>query len=168
MKQIHPDLLADLRGHCTTLCDLTLIDPLPDGTYRALSGLDKDVVYDPNTGGGARTYKSRTGFKMAALSSTATLGVDNTEAKTLIPIASYEMEGITQAEIDNGALDNVEIIVYTVNYEVLTPGRHGVAFGGTIGEVRTQYGMITVPELRGLSQQLKQPIGDMDSIDCRA
>lgn len=168
MRLIHPDLLEDMKSHCTTLCDIAIIGPMPDGSYRCLSGLDKDVVYDPNTGVGPRTFKARTGFKMAAVSSTADLGVDNTEAQTLIPIASYELEGITQAEIDNGVLDNVEIAVYTVNYENLSAGRHGVAFGGTIGEVRTQYGMITVPELRGLSQQLKQPIGDYDSKDCRA
>jgi hypothetical protein len=39
---------------------------------------------------------------------------------------------------------------------------------GTIGEQTNQFSQVTVLELRSLSQQLKQTIGELDSISCRA
>lgn len=166
MRLIHPDLLADMAASSTTLTDLLLIGPLPDTTYRALTLLDIDVAY--NSGGGLRTYKARTGFQMSALVASNDLGVDNAEAESLYPIATFEIEGFTQAQIDSGALDAVPFVVYRVNYLNLTTGRHGIMAGGTIGEVRTKHGQTSVLELRSLSQQLMQSVVELDSLSCRA
>lgn len=166
MKTIHAGLLADMAENSTTLCDLMLIGPLNDGTYRPLSGLDIDVTYNP--GSGSRTFIARTGIQMSAIISTSDLGVDNAEGEVLTPIATYEVEGFTQAQIDAGALDKVPFVIYTVNYNNLTSGRHSIKFGGTIGEVRQKYGQVTVPELRSLSNQLKQNVGELYSLTCRA
>lgn len=166
MKTIPAQLLTHKAQSSTTLTDLLLVGPLPDATYRGFTLLDIDVPY--NDGNGSVTYKARTGFDMSALVSTADLGVDNAEATTLAPLVTYETEGFTQAQIDSGALDKTPFVIYRVNYKDLTTGRHEIVAGGTIGEMRSKHGQVTVLELRSLSQQLKQSIVELDSLTCRA
>jgi uncharacterized phage protein (TIGR02218 family) len=103
---------------------------------------------------------------MSALVSTSDLGVDNAEATTLAPVAGFLSEGITQQQVDSGALDKAPFVVYRVNYADLTMG-HEIVGGGTIGEQRTKFSQFTVLELRSLSQQLKQSAGRLDSLTCR-
>lgn len=173
MKTIPVTLLAHKAQSSTTLTDLLQIGPLDDGSYRGFTLLDVDVTYDgcvhPITKAaiGSLTFKARTGMEMSALQSAADLGVDNAEANTLPPIAGYEAEGITQEQIDAGALDKVPFVVYRVNYADLSQGHEYIA-GGTIGEVRRKVGGMTVLEQRSLSQQLKQSIVELDSKTCRA
>ena len=166
MKLTDATLQAHKGQSSTTLTDLLLVGPLPDATYRGFSSLDVDVSYD--NGDGAVTYVARTGVEMSALVSTSDLGVDNAEATNLAPVAGYEIEGFTQAEIDAGALDKTPFVVYRVNYKDLTAGRHEIIAGGTIGEQRTKNGQQTILELRSLSQQMKQSVGELDSLTCRA
>lgn len=166
MKTIPAPLLTHKGQPSTTLTDLLLIGPLPDASYRGFTLLDADVAY--NGGSGLVTYKARTGMQMSALQSTADVGVDNAEAETLYPLAGFEAEGFTQAQIDAGDLDKTPFVVYRVNYLDLTAGRHEIIAGGTIGEQRTKFGQMTILELRSLSQQLKQTVGELDSLTCRA
>jgi hypothetical protein len=149
----------------TTLCGLLKIGPLPDGSYRGLTSLDVAVSY--NDGTGSLSYVARTGMQSSAFIATADLGVDNAEAQSLPPIATFEIEGFTQAQIDSGALDRVPWVLYKVNYRDLTMG-HEIVGSGTIGEMRSQFGQLTVVELRSLSQQLKQSVCELDSRTCRA
>jgi uncharacterized phage protein (TIGR02218 family) len=168
MKSIDSVLLAHKAQPSTTLTDLLLVGPLADDSYRGFTMLDQDVVFTPSVSIGATTFKARTGFQMSALQSSSDLSVDNAEAESLYPVAGFEAEGFTQAQIDAGALDKVRFVVLRVNYNDLTTGRAEVIAGGTIGEVRTKFGQMTILELRSLSQQLKQMIGQLDSITCRA
>ncbi len=168
MKTIDAVLLAHKAQPATTLCDLLLVGPLADGSYRGFAGLDRDVAFAPAGSIGTITFRARTGLEMSALQSAADLSVDNAEAQTLVPVAGYEIEGFTQAQIDSGALDKVRCLVLQVNYEDLTAGRCEIVGGGTIGEVRTKFGQRTILEIRSLSQQLKQMLGAVDSLLCRA
>ncbi len=168
MKTIDATLLAHKAQPATTLCDLLLVGPLADGTYRGFAELDRDVIFSPAVSIGEVTFVARTGLQMSAVQSAADLSVDNAEAQTLAPVPGYELEGFTQAEIDAGVLDKVRFLLLQVNYEDLTAGRCEIVAGGTIGEVRTKFGQMTVLELRSLSQQLKQMIGGLDSLLCRA
>lgn len=167
-KTIDAVLMAHKALPSTTLCDLLLIGPLEDASYRAFAGLDRDVVFTPSVPLGEMTFKARIGFDTSALEATNDLGVNNGEATALPPVAGYEVEGITQAQIDAGALDKVRFVILRVNYNDLTTGRSEVIAGGTIGEVRLKLGGLTVLELRSLSQQLKQSIVELDSLTCRA
>lgn len=166
MKTINATLLAHKKLPSTTLTNLLLIGPLPDATYRGFTSLSGTLIY--NDGNGAVTYVARTGMELSATSETNDLGVDNAESSSLFPIPTYEAEGITQAQIDAGFLDNVPFVVYRVNYNDLTTGRHEIVMSGTVGEVTAKYGQTSIFELRSLSQQLKQSIGDLDSLTCRA
>lgn len=168
MKTIDATLLAHKAQPATTLCELLLIGPLEDGTYRGFSGLDRDVVFQPAASLGEITFRARTGMALSALKASGNLSVDNAEAETLQPVAGYEAEGFTQAEIDAGALDKVQFVVLLVNYEDLTAGRCEIIGGGTIGEVRQKLGGLTILELRSLAQQMKQSVVELDSLLCRA
>lgn len=165
MKTIPALLLTHKAQPATTLTKLMKVGPLPDGSYRGFTELDADVAY--NDALGSITYRSHTGMDMSALMSSADLGVDNAEVQTLYPVMGYEIEGFTQAEIDAGVLDKTPFIVYQVNYRDLTMG-HEIVSSGTIGEQRTKHGQMTILELRSLSQQLKQNVGELDSLTCRA
>jgi len=166
MKQIPAQLVTHKAASSTTLTDLLLIGPTPTGVYVPLTLLDTDVVYD--NGAGARTYKARTGVEFSTFQASNDLSVDNAEGNTLYPIAGFETEGISQDQIDAGIFDNVPFVVYRVNYTDLTTGRHEIIAGGTLGEIRRKVGGLTVLEFRSLSQQLKQTIGEVDSLSCRA
>lgn len=168
MKTIDATLLAHKALPATTTCDLLLVGPLADGTYRGFAGLDRDVVFSPAASLVDITFHARTGVQMSALKAASDLSVDNAEADTLMPVATYDAEGFTQAQIDAGALDKVRFVVLLVNYEDLTAGRCEIVAGGTIGEVRQKLGSLTILELRSLSQQLRQMIVQLDSISCRA
>lgn len=168
MKTIDATLLAHKAQAATTLCELLLVGPLEDGTYRGFSGLDRDVVFQPAAGLDEITFKARTGMALSAVRTAGNLSVDNAEARMLRPVAGYEAEGFTQAEIDAGALDKVRFVVLLVNYEDLTAGRCEIIGGGTIGEVRQKLGGLTILELRSLAQQMKQSVVELDSLLCRA
>lgn len=169
MKTIPIQLAGHKAQSSTTLTDLLLIGPLADDTYRGHTLLDRDVVFTPSVSVGEITFKAPTGFEMSALQSANDLGVDNAEANTLPPIAGFEAEGITQAQIDAGALDRVRFVVLRVNYNDLTAGRSEVIAGGTIGEVRRKVGGLTVLELRSLAQMLKQTnLIRLTSLQCPA
>lgn len=174
MKTIDAVLLAHKAQPATTLCDLLLVGPVETGdssgsVYYGFAGLDRDVVFTPSVSIGEITFKATTGVQMSALQTSADLAVDNAEADTLVPVAGDELDGFTQAQIDAGALDKVRFLVLQVNYNDLTAGRCEIVAGGSIGEVKTKFGQLTVLELRSLAQLLKQrTIVELDSLLCRA
>lgn len=173
MKQIPTALAAHKALPATTLTDLIQIGPLADGTYRGLTMLDRNVVY----AGGVHpitlepldqelTFYARTGFDSSAFAAQADTGVDNAEITTLPPVPLFQVEGITQEQVDEGALDKVSFIRYRVNYQALDQG-HEIVFSGTIGEVRFKSGAATILETRSISNQLKQSVCELDSLLCR-
>lgn len=169
MKTINATLLTHKAQSATTLTDLLLVGPLPDATYRGFTLLDKDVTFTPSVAIGAITFKASTGMQVSAMEAANDMTVNNAEAETLQPIAGFEADGFTQAQIDSGALDGVRFVVLRVNYNDLTTGRSEVIAGGTIGEQKTKVGGLTVLELRSWTQWLmQQSIIELDSLTCRA
>jgi uncharacterized phage protein (TIGR02218 family) len=164
-KTIPIALQAHKEQATTTLCGLLKVGPLPDDSYRGFTSLDVPVDY--NDGTGSLTYYARTGLQQSAMVAASDLSVDNAEASSLPPVALYDVEGFTQAQIDSGALDKVEWTLYKVNYQSLSDG-HEIVGHGTLGELRGRFGQLTVMELRALSQQAKQTIVELDSRTCRA
>jgi uncharacterized phage protein (TIGR02218 family) len=168
MKTIPLALATHKAQPSTTLTDLNLIGPLPDDSYIGLTNHDRNIVFTPAVSIGEMTFYARTGMQMSAFQSGNDLGVNNAEAQTLLPVATFELEGITQQQIDSGALDRVRFVILRVNYKSLSDGAEIIA-GGTLGEIRQKVGGLTVMELRSLTQMLKQQnLIELDSIDCRA
>lgn len=173
MKSIPIALKNHKSLSSTTLADLVQIGPLEDGSYRGLTDLDAPVEYSgclhPITLAplpAPVVFHARTGFQSSAFTATADTGVDNSEVTTLPPMPLFTLEGITQAQVDSGALDKVPVLRYRVNYRDLSMG-HEIVFSGTVGEIRYKSQGATILEMRSLSNQGKQTLCELDSILCR-
>lgn len=132
-----------------------------DGTVIGISGCEESIAYDD--GAGEVTYSAPIGMDTYAFASSADLSVDNTEVDVLLA----DSGPVTDEQIDAGALDYGEYVVYRINRLDLSEG-HEILDWGTIGIVKNVDGVAGVIELRSLQQQLKQTYGNLYSITCRA
>lgn len=167
-KTIPAALLAHKAQQVTTICRLLKVI-CKDGTQFGFANLDIDVSYndllDANSPGSALLYRSANGFIPARMQNVAGTSVDNSDMAGLVSEASSL--GITEAEIRSGKLDFADAWVYEVNYEDLTPGRHEIIARGNCGRVSMAEDGFRA-EFRSLTQRLKQTIGEVTSITCRA
>ena len=161
MREIPPALLAHLAETATTTCMLLRVT-LRSGLVYGLAALDQDIVYDD--GDGELTYVATNGFDASTISADIAYSVDNAEGYALI---SNDVPGVTEAMVEAGELDDAEWIAYLVNYRDLTQG-HMIVDAGDLGEVRTQHGLVWIPELLSYAMRLRQPVGHVWSRTCRA
>jgi uncharacterized phage protein (TIGR02218 family) len=124
---------------------------------------NQDVIYDH--GDGPITYVATNGFDPSAFSSDIAYSVDNAEGYALI---SDDVPGVTQEMVDAGVMDSAQWVCYYVDYLNPATGSAVILDAGDIGQVRTQYGMLWIPELLSYIMRLKQTIGDVWSRTCRA
>ena len=162
MRDVHPALQAHLEEPVTTTCRLLRIES-QSGEVFGLTTLDVDLTY--NDGDGAVTYVATQGFDPTAIKTDLGVSIDNAEGMALL---SNEVAGITKEMVDSGEFDDAEWVCYLINFNDLTTGRHAILGSGDIGEVRTRYGMMWIPELLDLGVRLRQPIGCVTSRTCRA
>lgn len=164
MRDIPALLLAHLQQPVTTTCRLLRIqtqDSPP--AVMGFTNLDQPVTYDD--GDGEITYSALNGFDPTSLRSDIGYSIDNAEAFALI---SDDVEpGVTVDDIEKGFFDDSTFKVYLVNFEDLTMG-HALLDAGDVGQVRVRYGLVWMPELLSRVVRLRQPIGHVDSISCRA
>lgn len=168
-KTIPAQLLTHKAQQVTTLCRLLKI-VCKDGTEFGFANLDIDVTYndllgETNSPGGALVYRSGNGFIPYRMESVAGTAVDNTDMAGLV--SSPEELGLTEEDLRAGKLDYANAYVYEVNYEDLTPGRHEIIARGNCGKVSVAEDGFKA-EFRSLTQRLKQTIGEVTSITCRA
>jgi uncharacterized phage protein (TIGR02218 family) len=165
MTRIVPaELQTHLDGSSTTTCRLLKIRA-KSGSVFGLTTLDVAVPYDDETDDGELTYTAARGFDPSVLRTDVGVSVDNAEGMALI---SDEVDGITEEMIDAGEFDDAEWVLYLVNFKDLTAGRHVELGSGSLGEMRTQHGLVFIPELLDTMAALKQPIGEVYSRRCRA
>lgn len=156
-------LQAHLDSGNTTICRLLKISSgNSPPTVFGLTTLDRNVVYDD--GDGEITYVATQGFDPTVLRSQLGYSVDNAEGMALL---SGEVDAIDQQMIDAGEFDDGSWSCYLVNYKDLSMG-HAQLGGGDLGEIRTRYGMMWIPELLDIGVRLKQPVGTVTSRKCRA
>lgn len=148
----------------TTTCRLLKITS-NSGVVFGLTTLDSNVPYDDLSGGGSIDYIATNGFDPTAFRNDVGFSVDNAEGMALI---SDEVPGITNEMIDAGEFDDGSWVCYLINYKDLTAGRHVEIGSGDLGEIRTRYGVMWIPELLDHVVRLKQPIGGVFSRRCRA
>lgn len=160
-RQVPPALQAHLNDPATTTTRLLKVT-LTNGFVYGLSMLDADVIYDD--GGGAITYVATNGFDSSTISADIGYTVDNAEGYALI---SNDISGLELADIQAGVLDDAQWVCYLVNFRDLTQG-HIVIDAGDVGEVRTKYGLVWLPELLSYMARLRQPVGASWSRTCRA
>lgn len=126
--------------------------------------LDQAVTYDDGTG--SVTYSAMAGFVPSNISSTADMGVDNADAEILVP--AYDLGPVVESDINAGRYDSAPFVLYRINYNDLTSGRHEIVMSGTLGQARVVGGLSAFCELRSISQKYKQSVCKVDSITCRA
>lgn len=161
MRTVPPLLKAHLLQASTTTCRL-LRFLLRDGTVFGITTLDRDIEYDD--GDGLVTYTASNGFDPSNFMSDTAFSVDNAEGYALM---AADVPGITPEMADAGELDDGQWICYLVNFEDLSMG-HVIFDAGDLGEVRSRFGMVWIPELLSYAMRLKQPVGSVYSRKCRA
>lgn len=161
MKQIPIALQDHYNSYATTWCYLMRIACI--GKYsnvvKGFTSLDESLVY--NDGQGDVLYKCDNGFMPAKFQQTADFSVDNTEVTGWVTD-----EEITMQDIMAGMFDFAEVTIYRVDYTDLSKGHDIVAFG-TLGETQFTEDRWRC-EFRSLTQQARQPYGDVYSLTCRA
>lgn len=164
-RTVPPLLAQDLAESSYRECRLWKITPV-DGPILTLTNLDIDVKYDDGKGHGLLTYKARHGYSTFEVASSADLSVDNSEMEVLL--AEFEVDGFTADSIQRGLYDEARYVEYLVNYTALDHS-HVVIPSGKVGRIRLVDNMVCFPELRSLTQVLKQKsLIEKGSNSCRA
>lgn len=106
-------------------------------------------------------YRAATGFTPTAIDSSSALDVDNLDIEGILRSGA-----ISRADLLEGRYDFAEISISLVNWADLSQGRVLLRLGW-IGEVAVTDAGFTA-ELRGLTQLLQGPVGEVYSPECRA
>lgn len=162
-ESISAPLQSHFNQRATTKCRLLRIDPVASSGLSPMgfSSTNTTLVY--NDGTSEVTYRSMSGFDMAAAVSTGDVSVDNSEARILLlPGTPF-----TEAQVIAGAFDRAKYAVYEVNYTDLTQG-HRVVSAGYLGKPRVERsGSAIAFELRSLVDLLRQVPWEKWQIRCR-
>jgi uncharacterized phage protein (TIGR02218 family) len=162
MRNIPEQAQMDLAVAASTYTRVLRVN-LPNGTSYGICMSNADVTYDH--GDGALTYVAANAFDPTTFSSDVAYSVDNAEGYALI---SNDIPGVTVDMVDAGQLDGGSWICYYVNYLNPTPGSAVILDAGDLGQVRTQFGMVWIPELLSYAMRLQQSVGNTYSRTCRA
>jgi uncharacterized phage protein (TIGR02218 family) len=127
-----------------------------DGIELGFSGHDRDLTYN------GLLYESAHGFSQTAMSSDASLSVDNMDVMGIL-----DSDKITIEDIRNRLYDLASVYVFLVNYKDLSMGEVPLR-RGWFGEAQlSDNGEYTI-ELRGLMQALMHSAIEVYTPECRA
>lgn len=149
-----PELLAHFAGGSTTRAYCWKCTRR-DSTVFAFTSVDIPLVFD------GVTYEAATGFTPSAIEGNLDLSVPNLEVSGML-----SSDSITERDLLAGLWDGCEIEIFEVNFRDLSMGRM-ILGGGKIGNVSAGRVAFTA-ELRGLTQQLQQSVGDSYTKTCLA
>ncbi len=155
MKTISANLQTHLDGTTTSLATIWRIIRT-DAVEFYFTDHDQDIVYDGNT------YLAENSYSRTAISNDSTLSVDNLNVEGI-----FDSADITEQDIRVGKFDYAEVRVSVINYTEPTDGVVKMR-RGRFGEVTMTKQGIFRAELRGLTQDLQQNIGEIYQPECRA
>jgi uncharacterized phage protein (TIGR02218 family) len=155
MKQATTQLTAHLAGPVTTLASCWEITRR-DGQIFRFTDHDRDLEI------AGALYAARFGHARTAISSDASMAVDNLNVEGII-----DAESLREEELRAGLFDHAEVRIFLVNWAA--PGMGALRLRrGWLGEVvLTDTGQFRT-ELRGLTQALQQEIGELYTPECRS
>lgn len=154
MRSASPELLAHFAQGTTTRAQCWKCTR-QDGQIFGFTSVDVSLRFD------GLIYEAATGFSPSAIEGKLDLSVPNLEVAGLLDSAS-----ITEADLLGGKWDNCEVEIFEVNYRDLSMGAMILGTGKT-GNVTAGRSTFNT-ELRGLAQQLQQPVGDVYTSSCQA
>lgn len=143
----------------TTLAHLVKITRT-DGVVFAVTDHDRDIVYPVGSPTGV-TYLASLAVDASAIHTTASMGVDNLEARSFLNLL-----GVSEASIAAGVWDYADYRIYRVNWADLTMGDDKL-MRGWWGEVTISRNEFKA-EGRSLSQKLQSRIGEIVTESCKA
>lgn len=117
--------------------------------------------HDQNITVAGHVYEAADSMNPSAVSSQSGLAVDNLEFAGML-----SSDAITEADLLSGRYDHAELTIFMVNYADPSMGTLPLKTGW-LGEVVLRGGQF-VAEMRGLSSQLQQAIGNVYTSSCRA
>jgi len=154
MKTQSPALAAHTQGGTTTLAYCWKVTRTDGATFHFTS-CDVPLLFEGDL------YEAATGFTPSAIASKADLSVVNLEVAGML-----SSDSITEDDLLAGRWDGAQVEIFEVNYKDLTQGRR-IMGGGKIGDV-TAGKVAFQAELRGLTQALQQPFGQVYDAACNA
>lgn len=154
MKTLNPEIANHLNNEVTTLCICWKIT-LKSGQVSAYTNHDQNIVVD------GLSYKSTSGFSSSGIPSNLDMAVNSIDVTSFL-----DDENIREEDVLAGVYDDARIEVFKVNWQDTSAGKI-VQQVGTLGETEVE-GEILVVEVRGRMQDLKRPVGQLYSPNCRA
>jgi len=147
------ELEAHLKSATTTLCRCWAVTRRDRVVY-GFTDHDLDLEF-----AGLR-FRADTGMSAGALQQATGLSVDNTEAVGVLSDAALREE-----DIQAGRFDGAEVVAWLVNWT--DPAQRVMQFRGALGEIQRANGAFQA-ELRGLTEVLNQPVGQVYQSPCSA
>ena len=153
MKTLPPGLQEHLSSGTTTLCWCWKLTR-NDGTVQGFTDHDGDVAFD------GVNYGAATGFTASEVQSSLGFSVDNLEVS-----GALSSSDLNEDELAAGLYDGAAIEIWRVNWASVD--QRVLMRKGTLGEVKRGKTAFSV-EVRGLMQQLNQPVGRAYCYACDA
>lgn len=150
---ISAEFQAHLESGATTVCRCWRV-VRRDGVAFGFTDHDMTVRFD------GVEFLASEGMSARALEQTTGLAVDNSEALGVLSDAS-----VSEADILAGLFDGAEVLAWLVNWAV--PEQRVLQFRGSMGEIQRS-GVAFRAELRGLTEALNQPQGQVYQAPCSA
>lgn len=155
MKSISAPLLSHLAQTTTTLATIWKI-VRTDGEGFFFTDHDADILYDGDT------YKATNAYNRSAVQNNASLAVDNMDIMGI-----FDDDSITEVDIRAGLFDYAEIFIGVINWSDPSQGILR-SRRGHLGEVISTPQGYFRSEMRGMTQNLAQNIGEIYQAECRA
>ena len=146
-------LQQHLKSKLTCVCRCWAITRR-DGRVFGFTDHDRELNFD------GLTFKADSGMTARTLEQVTGLAVDNTEAMGALSDAS-----VTEEDIVAGRFDGAKVETWLVHWPDVSIRER--LFSGTLGEIRRADGAFHA-ELRGLSEKLNQPVGQVYQQGCQA
>lgn len=139
---------------------------LKSGEVMGFAMWDADITYDHGDGFGPTTYSAAQGIDQSMVESDISYSIANSEGRVLA--ASDFLNGLTVEMVEAGVLDDAEWDCFILDWRNPVTGSAMILDAGDVGEVRTEDGLVIIPELLSYSMRLKQPVGHYWQRPCRA
>jgi hypothetical protein len=153
-KTTTPEMDDHLEEEVTTLARCWRITRTDDVEF-FFTDHDEALLFEGNT------YVSLEGFSPTAVTSNASLDVDN-----LNVVGIFDDDSIQEDEIAAGLFDYAQVHLFAVNWADLTMGPLKMRRGWFGEAIKSPSGLFKV-ELRGMTQVLQQSIGELYGPECR-
>lgn len=157
MREVPAAFQEHLSGEVTTVAELLRLT-LDDGRIFGITSLDRDIEFQ------GLMYRSINGLNSKVIATDAKMSVSNSEFSTLL--RALVLDGLTEKQIQNGALDKGLWDFYIINYR--DTSQFLLIDSGDVGDVQVKDKADVTIGITSVSMRLLQLVGTKWSRRCRA